>query len=287
MRFLTSLCLSTVLIFAGAGHTVQAATITNGGPGGFELLGGGGSALRLWFAGENIDGEPPITDLFAMSQGDFDRTIATYQEGFTWLRDPRFISIAAVQQSRNEAVEDAGRATLISRIEQERSALEDRQAELADVTRENRQLADGLTELATTRSRAEAAVARLGAVTGYTRVTGEGVRIVVDDNPTGDEVHRERKVHTVLTPDPPLTTGFLGKGGRLIERHAHELLRSERLTRRQGSFGLSRAQRLCRRRRAWLGGRLAITTAGECNRALAGCAGRRRPSRSSSGSGCS
>ena len=98
------------------------------------------------------------------------------------------ISIAAVQQSRNEAVEDAGRTTLISRIEQERSALEDRQAELADLTRENRQLTNGLTELATTRSRAEAAVARLGVVTGYTRVTGAGVRIVVDDNPTGDEV---------------------------------------------------------------------------------------------------
>lgn len=48
-------------------------------------------------AGEDIDGESPITDLFGMSQADFDRTIATYQQGFLWLRDPRFISIAAVQ----------------------------------------------------------------------------------------------------------------------------------------------------------------------------------------------
>lgn len=98
------------------------------------------------------------------------------------------IGIAAVQNTRNEAVDDAGRATLISRIEQERSALEDRQARLADLTRENRRLAEGLTGLATTRSRAEAAVARLGAVTGYGRVSGEGVRILVDDNPIGDEV---------------------------------------------------------------------------------------------------
>ena len=98
------------------------------------------------------------------------------------------ISIAVVQNTRNEAVDDAGRATLISRIEQERSTLEDRQAQLADLSRENRQLADGLTQLATTRSRAEAAVARLGSATGYTRVSGEGVRIVVDDNPIGDEV---------------------------------------------------------------------------------------------------
>jgi uncharacterized protein YlxW (UPF0749 family) len=98
------------------------------------------------------------------------------------------IGIAAVQNTRNEAVDDAGRNTLISRIEQERSALEDRQARLADLTRENRNLAEGLTDLATTRSRAEETVARLGAVTGYGPVMGEGVRIVVDDNPIGDEV---------------------------------------------------------------------------------------------------
>jgi enoyl-CoA hydratase/carnithine racemase len=49
------------------------------------------------FAGERIDGEAPITDLFTMSQPDFDATIATYQDGFRWLRDPRFVSIAAVQ----------------------------------------------------------------------------------------------------------------------------------------------------------------------------------------------
>jgi enoyl-CoA hydratase/carnithine racemase len=49
------------------------------------------------FAGEAIEGEPPITDLFGMAQPDFDAQIATYQQGFVWLRDPRFISIAAVQ----------------------------------------------------------------------------------------------------------------------------------------------------------------------------------------------
>lgn len=49
------------------------------------------------FAGEALDGEPPVTNLFGLSQEDFDTQIATYQEGFLWLRDPRFISIAAVQ----------------------------------------------------------------------------------------------------------------------------------------------------------------------------------------------
>jgi uncharacterized protein YlxW (UPF0749 family) len=98
------------------------------------------------------------------------------------------LSVAVVQNTRNEAVENAGRATLISRIEQERSALEDRQAEIADLTRENRRLSDGLAALATSAARADATVVRLSAISGYARVSGEGVRIVVDDNPIGDDV---------------------------------------------------------------------------------------------------
>ncbi len=47
--------------------------------------------------GSGIEGERPVADLFAMEQEAFDATIATFQEGFLWLRDPRFISIAAVQ----------------------------------------------------------------------------------------------------------------------------------------------------------------------------------------------
>lgn len=48
-------------------------------------------------AGEAIEGEEPITDLFTASPEDFDATIARYQDGFRWLRSPRFVSIAAVQ----------------------------------------------------------------------------------------------------------------------------------------------------------------------------------------------
>jgi uncharacterized protein YlxW (UPF0749 family) len=98
------------------------------------------------------------------------------------------LSVAIVQNTRNEAIENAGRATLISRIEQERSVLEDRQAEIADLTRENRRLSTNLVDLGSTAARADAAVVRLGAVSGYTRVSGEGVRIIVDDNPIGDDV---------------------------------------------------------------------------------------------------
>lgn len=98
------------------------------------------------------------------------------------------ISVAAVQNSRNEAVEDAGRTTLISRIGQARNVLEDRQARIADLTRENRRLTDSLAELATARVQTVSQMRRLQLAAGYFPATGEGVRIVVNDNPIGDPV---------------------------------------------------------------------------------------------------
>lgn len=98
------------------------------------------------------------------------------------------ISVAAVQNSRNEEVEDAGRTTLISRIIEARDDLEGRQAAIADLTRENRELTEALTGLASVRQQATSQVRRLQLVAGYLAVTGEGVRIVVNDNPGGDPI---------------------------------------------------------------------------------------------------
>jgi enoyl-CoA hydratase/carnithine racemase len=52
---------------------------------------------RAMFTTDGIDGEPSFVDLARQSADELDRTIAGYQEGFTWLRDPRIISVAAVQ----------------------------------------------------------------------------------------------------------------------------------------------------------------------------------------------
>lgn len=52
---------------------------------------------RRLFAGESVGDDAPLTDLFRASREEFDRAVTTFQEGFTWLRDPRFLSIAAVQ----------------------------------------------------------------------------------------------------------------------------------------------------------------------------------------------
>jgi len=52
---------------------------------------------RRLLTGETVGTDAPLTDLFSVSEVEFERTVATYQEGFVWLRESRFISIAAVQ----------------------------------------------------------------------------------------------------------------------------------------------------------------------------------------------
>jgi len=52
---------------------------------------------RRLFAGEAVGADTPLTDLFHATESEFDRIVSTFQEGFVWLRDPRFISIAAVR----------------------------------------------------------------------------------------------------------------------------------------------------------------------------------------------
>ncbi len=43
------------------------------------------------------DGEETLAGLLALSDGEMSATIDEYQRGFTFLRDPRFVSVAAVQ----------------------------------------------------------------------------------------------------------------------------------------------------------------------------------------------
>ena len=111
------------------------------------------------------------------------------------------VGLAAVQNSRNAAVEDAGRATLIARIEQQRSALEARQDELADLTRDNEVLERQLEERTTARQQAQSTLRRLEASAGFLPVSGEGVRITVEGNPVGDPSQQVRDADLALLVD--------------------------------------------------------------------------------------
>jgi uncharacterized protein YlxW (UPF0749 family) len=121
------------------------------------------------------------------------------------------VGVAAVQNSRNEAVEDAGRATLIAQIEQARDELSDTQAAIADTARDNRALTEGLTGLTATRQTTTSRLRRLQVSTGYYPVTGEGVRIVVDDPPDAGEIEKVRDADLAKLVD-----GLWGAGAEAV-----------------------------------------------------------------------
>ena len=45
----------------------------------------------------DVDGEETVAGLLALSDEEVSAAIDEFQQGFTWLRDPRFVSVAAVQ----------------------------------------------------------------------------------------------------------------------------------------------------------------------------------------------
>lgn len=51
---------------------------------------------RAMLSPQGIEGEKTFPSMAAGTADEFDATIAGYQEGFTWLRDPSFVSVAAV-----------------------------------------------------------------------------------------------------------------------------------------------------------------------------------------------
>ena len=52
---------------------------------------------RRMFTPEGIPGEQSFADLAVADAHAFDRIVASYQAAFSWLRDPSFVSVAAVQ----------------------------------------------------------------------------------------------------------------------------------------------------------------------------------------------
>ncbi len=98
------------------------------------------------------------------------------------------VSTAFVQTARNADVDDAGRTTLISRLEGERDLLARQQQRLADLRAGNLTLEDRLGALADTEQEALVRNRRLQVRTGFLRVSGQGVRVIVTDLPDADPV---------------------------------------------------------------------------------------------------
>jgi uncharacterized protein YlxW (UPF0749 family) len=96
------------------------------------------------------------------------------------------VSTAAVQTSRNADVNDAGRATLIKRIENQRDRVGRQQDRIARLRGSNTAAGNHLTALTESAEAVEARLGRLQVTTGFVAVKGEGVRVTVDDADTGD-----------------------------------------------------------------------------------------------------
>jgi uncharacterized protein YlxW (UPF0749 family) len=104
------------------------------------------------------------------------------------------VATAFVQTSRNSDVADAGRATLISRLESERERLAAQQEAAAGLRAANSELEEEVGRLADTEQEALVRNRRLQVRTGFVAVSGPGVRITVTDRPDPDLVERVQAV---------------------------------------------------------------------------------------------
>ncbi|TQK71211.1 MULTISPECIES: DUF881 domain-containing protein [unclassified Nocardioides] len=93
------------------------------------------------------------------------------------------VTVAGVQTSQNADVDDASRASLIDRIEARRATVRRLQNELAALRAANADAEDRLRSLGNRVGDLQARRSRLGALTGFSPVTGSGVRVRVDNPP--------------------------------------------------------------------------------------------------------
>jgi uncharacterized protein YlxW (UPF0749 family) len=96
------------------------------------------------------------------------------------------VALAAVQTSRDADTQELGRAALVRQIEEGRQDLAELQREIGTLTRANRTTEERNDVLGEQLRESRARVLDLEVATGYAPVRGPGVRIRVDDNPTGD-----------------------------------------------------------------------------------------------------
>jgi uncharacterized protein YlxW (UPF0749 family) len=98
------------------------------------------------------------------------------------------VTVAAVQTSQNEGVNDASRASLIGQIEASRAEIADLQRQIQQTRELNASLQGELDALSAELRAAQSRVARQQAVSGFGPVAGPGIQVTVDDAPNGEAV---------------------------------------------------------------------------------------------------
>lgn len=108
------------------------------------------------------------------------------------------VTTAAVQNNRNADVDDAGRASLIRQIGDERAAGEERQDRIARLTDRNAALEQRLDNIVSAEQGLDAELQGLRIDTAAEAVRGPGIRITIDDPPRGDEAIRKEDLFLLI-----------------------------------------------------------------------------------------
>lgn len=96
------------------------------------------------------------------------------------------VTVAAVQNSREAGVDDASRASLITRIEARRTAVARTERTLAELRASSTRADASLTSLGTQLTAAQSRVAGFGALTGLQAVSGPALRVSLSSAPDAD-----------------------------------------------------------------------------------------------------
>ncbi|WP_435769918.1 DUF881 domain-containing protein [Nocardioides sp. SYSU DS0651] len=133
------------------------------------------------------------------------------------------VTVAAVQTSRNADVDNASRSSLVERIESVRGLVADLQEEVARLREENAAAEEELRSLGERYSTVQARRSALGALTGFEAVTGDGVRVTVDNAPGAGSSAQVRDSDLALLVDGLWAAGAEAvalNGQRLTARSA-------------------------------------------------------------------
>ncbi len=124
------------------------------------------------------------------------------------------VTVAAVQNSQNEGVATASRASLIANIDARRADVAALQERIVDLQELDISLQDNLDDVTSAYQSSLSRVQRLGVVTGLGAVTGPGIRITVGNGP--DEPVRDRDLR-------PLVNGLWTAGAEAIAVNGQRL----------------------------------------------------------------
>jgi len=130
-----------------------------------------------------------------------ERRVPRRTAGIVLLAFGLLVTVAAVQTSRNASVDQASRTSLIDQIDVRRQSVADLQKQLSKEQSDQLALQRSLTHTQTEAQAAQAALARVGARTGFAAVTGPGIQATVTSAPGSDNNQLVRDSDLALLTD--------------------------------------------------------------------------------------